>query len=272
MNPAILETVLRRDRIVVAVALFVLTALAWAYVLFLAATMSMAAAASPMPGMDMASMNVGPANRSWQAAEVFFPLAMWAVMMVGMMTPSAAPMILLYARVGRQARAQGKPFAAAGWFAGGYLLAWTGFAALASLTQAALANAALITPMLRIASTATGGAVLIAAGLYQFTPLKYSCLSQCQAPLQFLQRQGGFRSDSLGSLQLGLRHGLYCIGCCWALMALLFVGGVMNVLWIAVLSVLVLLEKILPSGRILPRAVGVVLIAAGAIFLYRTGM
>ena len=181
-------------------------------------------------------------------------------------------MILLYARVGRQARAQGKPFAATGWFAGGYLLAWTGFAALASLAQAALASAALVTPMLALTNNILGGAVLIAAGLYQWSPLKQACLGHCQAPLRFLQRHGGFRRDPAGSLRLGLKHGLYCIGCCWALMALLFVGGVMNLLWIAALSILVLLEKIVPAGLLIPRAVGLVLIAAGAIYLYRTLM
>jgi len=272
MAEAALETVLKRDRMVVGAALLALTVLAWGYVLWLAATMSMGAPASSMPGMDMPGMNIGPSTHAWNLSDLSFTFAMWAVMMIGMMTPSAAPMILLYARVGRQAKVQGKPFAAAGWFAGGYLLAWTGFAALASLAQAALADAALITPMLNLVNRVAAGAVLIAAGLYQFTPLKYACLSQCQAPLQFLQRHGGFKRDLSGALQLGLRHGLYCIGCCWALMALLFVGGVMNVLWIAALSALVLLEKIPPAGWFLPRAAGLVLIAAGGIFLYRTGM
>jgi predicted metal-binding membrane protein len=269
MAGAALEHVLRRDRMVVAAALLVLTALAWAYLLWLVT--AAAGPASPMPGMDMAMMNMAAA-KPWGAAGFLFTFAMWAVMMIGMMTPSAAPMILIYARVGRQARAEGKLFAATGWFAAGYLLAWSGFAALASLAQAGLAAAALITPGLAAGSTVFAALLLIAAGLYQWSPFKDSCLSQCQAPLAFLFRHGGFRRDSPGALSLGLRHGLYCIGCCWALMMLLFVAGVMNVLWIAALSILVLLEKIVPFRRFMLRALGLVLIAAGAIFLYRTAM
>jgi predicted metal-binding membrane protein len=264
MAEAALENVLKRDRIVVAAALFALTALAWAYVVWTAAAMSSGQAMVSMPGMNMAR-----AGSAWSIGGFAFTAAMWAVMMIGMMTPSAAPMILLYARVGRQARAQGKLFASTGWFAGGYLLAWSGFAIAASLAQLALADVMLITPMLAASNNLFAGVVLIAVGLYQWTPMKGSCLSQCQAPLSFLQRHGGFKRDPKGSLQLGLKHGLYCIGCCWALMMLLFVGGVMNLLWIAVLSALVLLEKLVPFGRLMPRAVGLVLVAVGAIFIFR---
>jgi predicted metal-binding membrane protein len=267
MNSAALESVLKRDRGMVVVALFALTALCWAYLLWLARSMSTTALMASMPGMNM-----GPAIRPWDPADLIFTFLMWTVMMVGMMTPSAAPMILIYARVGRQARAEGRPFAATGWFAGGYLFAWSGFAALASVAQAGLSEAALITPMLAAASNFFAGLLLVAAGVYQFTPLKTSCLTQCQAPLRFLQRQGGFKRDAKGSALLGLKHGLYCVGCCWALMTLLFVGGVMNVLWIAALSILVLLEKVVPAGRLIGRAAGLVLITAGSIFLYRTGM
>ncbi len=271
MPDAALERVLKRDTVILAVALLTLTALAWAYLFRLSAEMSDAAAMASMPGMNMPGMVMGPALKPWALPDFAFTFAMWAVMMIGMMTPSASPMILIYARVAQQARDQGKPFAAAGWFAGGYLLAWTGFAGLASLAQGALTQAALITPMLAAASPRFGGLVLVAAGLYQFTPIKDSCLAQCQTPLSFLQRHGGFKRDPLGSLRMGLTHGVYCIGCCWALMLLLFVGGVMNVLWIAGLSVLVLLEKVVPRGRIVTRGAGLVLIAAGAIYLLHTG-
>jgi predicted metal-binding membrane protein len=189
--------------------------------------------------------------------------AMWTVMMFGMMAPSVAPMILIYARVGRQALTDGKPFAAAAWFAGGYLLAWTGFSLAATSAQWALERATLLTPMMVSASKILDGVVLIVAGLYQWTPLKEVCLSHCQAPLTFILRHGGFRSDGSGALTLGLRHGLYCIGCCWALMALLFVGGVMNLFWIAALAILVLLEKVIPSGQIIARFAGLTFIAGG---------
>jgi predicted metal-binding membrane protein len=261
-----LETVLKRDRVVVAIALGALTMLAWIYTLHLAAEMG--TAMPGMPGMKIAA----PAIKPWSADAIAFAFIMWAVMMIGMMTPSAAPMILLYARVGRQARAEAKPFAGTVWFAGGYLLAWAGFAAFATIAQAALASASLLTPMLKTASNPLAGVVLIAAGLYQWTPFKNACLFACQLPFAFLSRHGGFKRDPLGSLALGFRHGLYCVGCCWALMGLLFVVGIMNVLWIAGLSILILLEKSVPGGRFPSRAMGLVLIVAGAIFLYGTGM
>jgi len=268
MSDAALETVLKRDRAVVVTAVLVLTALAWAYVLWTTASMSATTSATSMPGVNMPGMNMVRAGSVWTIAGFALTLAMWVVMMIGMMTPSAAPMILLYARVGRQARADGKPFASTFWFAGGYLLAWSGFGLAASLAQLALADMALITPMLAAANHIFAGLVLAAAGIYQWTPLKDSCLSQCQTPFAFLQRHGGFRRDPAGSLKLGLRHGFACIGCCWALMMLLFVGGVMNLLWIAALSLLVLLEKLMPFGRFMPRFVGLVLVTAGAIFIF----
>jgi predicted metal-binding membrane protein len=264
----VMLAVLRRDRLIVAAALIALTALAWTYILWLAADMGMG-------GMDMTGFRMVPAGLGlmapqpapWAAIEFAYVFAMWAVMMVGMMTPSAAPMILIYAQVGRQALAQGKPFAPTGWFVAGYLLAWTGFAILATAAQWLLDRAALLDPMMAGASRAFGGLVLIAAGVYQWTPLKDTCLAQCQSPLLFIQRQGGFRSGVRGSLQLGLRHGAYCIGCCAVLMALLFVGGVMNVLWIAAISAFVLIEKVVPAGRLISRIAGLGFIAAGAWFL-----
>ena len=206
---------------------------------------------------------MAPANAPWKAIEFAFVFAMWAVMMIGMMAPSAAPMILMYARVGRQAAAEGTPFAATGWFAGGYFLAWIGFSLVATVAQWTLERSALLDVEMASASDALGGAILIAAGVYQWTPLKDVCLAQCRTPLGFLMRHGGFRGDVPGCLRLGLRHGAYCVGCCWVLMALLFVVGVMNVLWIALLALLVLVEKLTPWGRWLARAAGVASVAAG---------
>jgi len=263
MSGSGLEMLLRRDRVIVFLALVALTALAWTYVLWLAGNM-------PTAMSGMRDMNIGPAIEPWSVTQFLMSFAMWAVMMIGMMTPSATPIILLYAGVGRQVAAAGKPFAAAGWFAAGYLAAWCSFAGLASLAQGALIEAMLLTPMLSLASNLIGGVVLIVAGLYQWTPLKESCLSQCQAPLGFIMRHGGFKRDAWDSMALGLKHGLFCIGCCWALMGLLFVGGVMNLLWIAGLASWVLLEKIVPAGRLMSHSLGLVLVAAGAIFLYRT--
>ncbi|MGH6849964.1 MAG: DUF2182 domain-containing protein [Methylocella sp.] len=265
MTETLLEVLLRRDRIIVAVALAALIALAWTYLLWLAADMEMGE--MDMAGFRMIPAGTGlmmPASTPWKAVEFAYVFAMWAVMMAGMMTPSAAPMILIYARVGRQASAQGKPFAATGWFATGYLLTWAGFALVATVAQWALERMALLDPMMAGTSRVFGGIVLITAGIYQWTPLKDTCLAQCQSPLLFIHRHGGFHRDPSASLALGLHHGAHCVGCCWALMALLFVGGVMNVLWIAAISAFVLIEKIVPAGRLISRIAGIGFVAAGA--------
>lgn len=264
MNDAALATVLKHDRAVVAACLLALVMLAWAYLLWLAADMGMG-------GMDMEGFRMIPSGRGlmvpvaapWLPIEFAFVFLMWAVMMVGMMTPSVAPLILLYARVGRQAAARQQPFAASAWLAGGYLLAWIFFSLIATAAQWAVERAGWLTPAMESANNAFAGLTLVAAGLYQWTPLKDACLRQCQSPLQFIQRHGGFRGDAAGSLVLGVRHGLYCVGCCWMLMALLFVGGVMNVLWIAALMIFVLLEKVVPAGRVISRVSGAGFLAAG---------
>jgi len=265
MTDTALETVLRRDRLVVAGALGVIVALAWAYVLWLAADMDMGG--MDMTGFRMIPAGIGimaPANAPWKAIEFAFVFAMWAVMMVGMMAPSAAPMILMYARVARQDGVGGKPFAATGWFAAGYFLVWIGFSFAATTVQWGFERAALLDSQMASISNVVGGIVLILAGVYQWTPLKDVCLAQCQSPLGFLMRHGGFRGDVAGCMLLGIRHGGYCVGCCWLLMALLFVGGVMNVLWIALLALLVLVEKVAPFGRWVARGAGVACVAAGA--------
>jgi predicted metal-binding membrane protein len=260
-----LEAVLRRDRAVVIAALAIITTLAWADLAWLVNDMWMGG--MEMTGFRMIPSGQGlmmPASAPWRPIEVGYVFAMWVVMMIGMMTPSVAPMILIYARVGRQAAIAGQPFVASAWFAAGYLLAWTAFSLVATSAQWALERAALLTPMMESANNILGGILLIAAGLYQWTPLKDACLSYCQTPLTFIMRHGGFRREATSALALGLRHGLYCIGCCWAVMLLLFVGGVMNLLWIAALAALVLLEKVVPFGRLIARLAGIAFIVGGA--------
>jgi len=269
MTDTALETVLRRDRLVVAGALGAIVALAWAYILWLAADMDMGG--MDMTGLRMIPAGIGimaPADAPWKATEFAFVFAMWAVMMIGMMTPSAAPMVLMYARVGRQGRAEGKPFAATGWFAVGYFLVWTGFSLAVTAVQWGFERAALLDSQMASVSNVLGGIVLILAGVYQWTPLKDVCLAQCQSPLGFLMRYGSFRGDVAGCVLLGIRHGGYCVGCCWLLMVLLFVGGVMNVLWIALLALLVLVEKVAPFGRWVARGAGVACAGAGAWMLF----
>jgi predicted metal-binding membrane protein len=261
---SLLAALLRRDRAVMLAALVALTALAWADLVWLSEDMAMG-------GMDMTGFRMIPAGQGlmmpaiepWKPIEFGYVFAMWVVMMIGMMTPSVAPMILIYARVGRQAVLAGTPFAATSWFAAGYLLAWTAFSLVATSAQWALERMALLTSMMESARNPLGAAILILAGVYQWMPLKAACLFRCQSPLIFIQQQGGFRRDVRGALVLGLRHGMFCIGCCWALMALLFVGGVMNLLWIAMLAILVLLEKVVWFGRLIARVAGLGMIAAG---------
>jgi predicted metal-binding membrane protein len=268
MTDAALLAVLRRDRAIVAACLFLLIIIAWAYLLWLAADME-------MEGMDMTGFRMIPAGSGlmmpatapWHPIEFVFVFVMWAVMMIGMMTPSVAPLILIYARVGREAAVQQKPFAASAWLASGYLLAWISFSMVATVVQWSIERGGWLTPAMASASNTFGGLTLIAAGLYQWTPLKHACLRRCQAPLQFIQRHGGFRGDAIGSLALGIRHGIYCVGCCWVLMALLFVGGVMNVLWITAIMIFVLIEKVVPVGRLISRIAGAGFLTAGLLMI-----
>ena len=266
---------LRRPRAIVLGALAVITLLAWAWLIHLSATMhsapmpgmpTMDMSGMDMPGMDMSAMDMdslAPALEPWTLTHGLLLFAMWAVMMVGMMTPSVTPMVLIYQRVAHQANAGGHNFASVGWFFCGYLAAWSTFAALATLAQWALESATLLSPMMKSSSDDFGGLLLLAAGIYQWLPMKDACLSHCRAPLVFVQQHGGFQASFNGSLRLGFVHGMYCIGCCWALMALLFVGGVMNILWIAALMVLVLLEKIVPRAHWLTRIVGIAFCVGG---------
>lgn len=212
-------------------------------------------AAIDMPGMDMPGMAM---QRPWSWLDAWLMFLMWAVMMVAMMLPSASPMILLYQRIAHQRMT--RPRLAVSLFAGGYLLVWAAFSALATFCQWALREFGLVDDMMVSSSTALSGGLLIAAGAYQLSPWKQSCLKHCQTPFAFVMRH--WRSGRGGAVVMGLHHGAYCLGCCWLVMALLFVGGVMNLLWIALLATIVLLEKLLP-GIWLARTLGVVLLGAG---------
>jgi predicted metal-binding membrane protein len=265
--PLRLEPLLRRDRAIVLGALAVLILLAWIYLAWSAHPIGGAEPGGRHAMEDMAGgaagQHPGSGPGAWPGTDILLLFLMWIVMMVGMMMPSVAPMLLIYARVARHAEARGHAFAPTAWFAAGYLLAWTGFAVAATLVQGLLHQAALLTPAMASSHRMLGAALLAAAGLYQWSPFKESCLGYCRSPLLFIQDHGGFRGDRRGALRLGMKHGAYCVGCCWVLMLLLFVGGVMNFLWIAVLAAMVLAEKVLPAGRVLSRCTGVALILAG---------
>jgi predicted metal-binding membrane protein len=246
-----LEALLGRERLAVAAGLAGAIALSWLYLV---------PASQDMYGA-MDGLSAWMMQATWDAEYIVLIFGMWAVMMVGMMLPSAAPAILLYARAiggGAPSRAAvARTYA----FAGGYLLAWTGFSLAATLLQWALAEAALLSPMMESASPIFGAAVLIVAGVYQWTPLKQACLTNCRGPAAFITAH--FRPGVSGALQLGVRHGLYCVGCCWALMLLLFFGGVMSLAWIAAITIFVLLEKLAPFGAQGGKLSGVLLIATG---------
>jgi predicted metal-binding membrane protein len=251
-QPAVLS---RRDRAVISACLVLLTALAWAYLFHLDREMSAAMEHDRM----MAEMGM-VMDMPWKATDVFLAVAMWAVMMVGMMTPSAAPVVLLFAGMRRGVGAHPVPAVVVA-FVAGYLLVWALFSVAAALAQWALHQAALLSPMMTTSSARLGAAILIAAGIYQLTPVKGTCLRHCRSPLGFLMAH--WREGTAGALRMGLAHGAYCLGCCWALMCVLFVVGVMNLVWVAAIAIFVLVEKVGPAGIWIARVAGVAMIAAG---------
>ncbi len=248
---SLLERVLRRDRIIVVCGLLVVIVFSWLYLLT-GAGMSM----HEMDGMLM-PISAGP----WTAQHVLVVLVMWSVMMAAMMLPSAAPMILFYCTITRKRCAKSNPATAAGAFAAGYIVVWAGFSMAAVALQFGLETSALLSPMMQTTSATVTGLVLIAAGLYQWTPLKQACLRRCRSPLEFVMTH--WREGASGAFIMGTQHGVYCLGCCWMLMLLLFVGGVMNLAWIAALAAFVLMEKLAPAGRWISRAAGALLVMWG---------
>ena len=267
---ATLEAVVRRDRLVVVTALTAVIALSWAY---LVAGADMGMSAFEMTRMSQLGMaggmsEGGMAGMAMMAPAVWTPsyavlmFFMWWIMMVAMMLPSAAPTILLFATVNRKQRETGHPYVATSIFAVGYLAAWAGFSLVAVFLQWGFERTGILSPMLVETNVIFGGVLLLAAGVYQLTPIKHACLRQCRAPLAFLSTH--WRRGARGAIGMGLEHGAFCVGCCWFLMGLLFVGGVMNLYWIAGLALFVLLEKIVPAGHWLGYATGVALLVWGA--------
>jgi len=253
-----------RDRLAVLAGLAGITVAAWVYVVVSARRMATESAG--MNDQSMAStMDAMTGMQPWTATEFGLRLAMWTVMMVAMMVPTAAPMTLLYTAVARKAAAQHNPLAPTFVFVSGYIAMWTIFSLVATTAQYALDQAALLSPAMSSGSATFGAALLIAAGVYQLTPFKNACLRNCRAPAHFLSRY--WRTGNFGAVRMGLRLGAYCVGCCWILMGLLFLGGVMNLLWIAAIAIFVLLEKTIPFGAVGGRLAGVAMILVGALSL-----
>ncbi|MGE5089845.1 MAG: DUF2182 domain-containing protein [Candidatus Levyibacteriota bacterium] len=273
-----LEAALRHDRVLILAALAAMVAIAWVYLWHLASAMDGAASGVSMPmatgmamGMPQATpvaadaMQGSPGFALFLAPAFALTFAMWAAMMAAMMLPSAAPAILAYGGLVRSHGARGATLPSTWVFALGYLLVWAGFSAAASLLQMVLEQRALLTPSLATASTRLGAATLIAAGVWQLTPLKQACLTRCRSPLTFFVTR--WRAGVGGALRMGLEHGVYCVGCCWALMLLLFVAGVMNLAWVAAIAVFVFVEKVAPAGRVVTRAAAVALLGYGSYLL-----
>lgn len=262
------ETLLRRERVIVACGLFLITALAWGWVIVGAGT--------GMPATIMTTWHFPPPSspnmvQPWSLGYAAVMFSMWWIMMIAMMTPSAAPMIMLYARAYRHEQKLGKleisvtpTFS----FAAGYLIAWLLFSAVAVGLQWSLERAGMIHAMLMWSlSPVFSAALLIAAGIYQLSPLKNVCLRHCRSPASFIAEH--FRPGSLGAFQMGFKHGLFCLGCCWFLMALLFAGGIMNLFWIAGLALFVLIEKVAPQGHKIAHIAGIAMIVIGSSIVLR---
>ncbi|MBE1283035.1 MAG: DUF2182 domain-containing protein [Rhodobacteraceae bacterium] len=249
--------VTQRHRALVIGALVALAGLAWAYTIHLGLGMSSDGMSGGMTG-GMAM----PMVMAWSATDFVFMFIMWAVMMFAMMLPSVTPTVLIFERVRARREQTGRPFAPTLAFVAGYLLIWIGFSLVATLANWWLHRNGVLTSMMGQVGPMLGGVLLILAGIFQWTRLKDACLDHCRSPLGFLTTY--WRDGIGGAARMGMHHGIFCLGCCWMLMALLFVLGVMNLPWVAVLTVVVLAEKTLPFGRYLSRALGVGLIVWGA--------
>ena len=262
-----MEAILRRERLIVGGCLAVMVLVAWWYLFHTRGSMS------NMPGMDMSGMGMDmsgmimPDSQQWGAQAVLLLFVMWTVMMVAMMVPSAAPMVIAFLGVNHRRETAGRPLVPVGIFLAGYLAVWTAYSAAATLAQWGLHRAALLSPAMAATSPFLSGGLLVVAGIFQWTPLKHLCLNGCRSPLSFLMSE--WRDGRSGAFIMGLRHGSYCVGCCWVLMALLFVAGVMNLLWVAVIALFVMAEKMLPRGELLGHVTGVALVAAGVGLIVR---
>jgi predicted metal-binding membrane protein len=263
-NKSAIEVALAHDRYIVAAGLS-LVVLAAAIYTVTGVGMTMSALTMTRMAIEMPGMAMQPVT--WTVGYAFLLFLMWWVMMIAMMVPSAAPIVLIYSAICRKQPTTQSPLAATALFVTGYLAAWAGFSVLATGLQWLLESAGLMTGMMEFASPVLAGLILVLAGLYQLTPLKAACLQHCQHPLMFIANH--WQPGAAGALRMGFVHGRYCLGCCWFLMALLFVGGVMNLIWIAGIAIYVGIEKFVPSRRWLTLSTGAVLTAAGLFLLAR---
>jgi predicted metal-binding membrane protein len=255
--PTFLETALRRDRGARGVVLVAIPVVTWTWIVVMARDMY-----GPMTGASAWMM-----TSAWHWPHVLLLLAMWSAMMTAMMLPAAAPLILLYGEAARRHAESANPARRVYALALGYLTAWLLFSIVMTALQRVLASAFVLTPMMEPAGPVAGAVLTAIAGLYQLTPLKRACLRTCRSPLGFMLQN--WRGGIAGAFRLGAGHGVHCLGCCWALMLLLFAGGVMNLAVIVALTVWVLVEKAAPFGERTPVITGVALLALSGWMLLR---
>jgi predicted metal-binding membrane protein len=242
-----------RDRLTILAILGVISLLCWVYLIQMSSGMGVMMMSGSMMEIPL-----------WTSSYFSAMLLMWVIMMIGMMIPSAIPMVLIFAAVARRAEGQGTHVPTYA-FVLGYVITWSLFSLAATLAQWYLDEAALLSPMMVANSPVFGASLLLVAGLYQLTPMKNACLKHCRSPAHFIAEK--WKPGRLGALQMGLEHGAFCLGCCWILMGLLFFGGVMSLLWIAGITLFVLLEKIIPHGIAGGRLAGVGMTLFGLVLL-----
>jgi predicted metal-binding membrane protein len=258
-NAKLIRSLPWRTRLIILAMMATITLLSWAYLVDMALNMKNMMAAAKMPMM---------APQAWSLSYFFSMLLMWVIMMVGMMVPTAIPMTLIYAAIGRKAALDGTTIAPTTIFITGYLVIWSLFSIGATLAQWGLDRSGLLSSMMATNSLVLGGILFIAAGLYQLSPFKNACLNHCRSPIDFISQN--WKSGPGGAFKMGIIHGAYCLGCCWILMCLLFFGGVMSLVWIGGLTLFVLFEKVLPFGAKGGRLAGIAITLIGLVFLARS--
>ena len=254
-NP--LVSVLKNDRFIVLTALSLICVLSWLYLIYLY---------NQMYPMNMDALFFAmPMTPQWSWTDFVLLFLMWFVMMIAMMIPSVTPLVIIFTVINRKRLQQQNPYISSGYLLSGYFLVWAAFSLFATLLQWWLQRVSLLNPAMVTTSKILGGIILIAAGIFQFTPLKNTCLHNCRSPLGFIHQH--WKDGKRGAIRMGIQNGIYCLGCCWILMMLLFVSGIMNILWIAIISLFVLIEKISSSVKVISLIAGIALIAYGIIIL-----
>jgi predicted metal-binding membrane protein len=239
-----------REHFFILTALVLLSGFAWAGTVYQAGSMGL--------GMITCSMTMGT---PFSVSNGLLYIVLWGVMMMAMMLPAMTPIVGLFRTIARRKREQGLPFTPVWVFVAGYVVLWTLTGSVGYAADIAIQSLPRTFSVLQAYGAVIGGLTLVGAGVYQLTPLKYLCLSQCRSPMGFLLTS--WRDGALGAFRMGLQHGAYCLGCCWSLMVVLFVVGTMNLVWMGVLSIVIFVEKIVPYGVEMGKATGVALIAFG---------